>query len=372
VEQSKEKFKIYEKMVWPEHNYLKFVLEIFDLLGSIILPKKRNEKFFKGVEASFEDKTISPSHERLKKILSKFYQNAFGSKTLKEINKIENKLGIEEDNCISFSLQKEEMANYEEECFDLVLDLDEYHARQRRTFPSAVFHRTNFHDYYLRFFVSKCGLNALLDFARGLSPFQTELTHVFPSVKKDKIISTQYLLPILKLGRGLLNELPKLKKYNQNIAFDGNALRNSQMTQEGDVLGKERTPSPGEERVLHEVRKPVDSISQETLVALVSLGLEFLCKFSLENTFNNSLKDVIETLFFVEELSEKVRNLRNGKEILEKLSVKAQSNKITKKLFLNILQNLIKLYLENPNYTQKMTVADFLNDLPSSVTPITP
>lgn len=367
VEQNEQSIRDYEKMAWPQFTFLRFCLEILDLLNSLLLPKKRNERFFKGIETYFEDKSTAPSADKLKKILRKFYQNAFGSKDLKEVQQINSEVTIDENNCLSFRIQKEEVANYEEECFDYMLDIDEYHARRRRTFKSSTFHRTNFHEYYLRYFISKSGVKILLDFAKGLSGLKSSLPGILNTAPKEMIIKTKYLLPIMKLVFGIISNMHKLKKYDSNISFDGNWVKNSQLLEEENLLKKEQTQDPSEERVLNQINRPVTEVQQQYFSQLGALGLEYISRFSLEDTFKNKLSDFVEMLIFVEQILSKIKSFQNGSKIIDQLSVKAEGNKISKKFFLNTLQNIIKLYLENPNYTQKMAVADFLNNLSSSV-----
>ena len=75
----------------------------------------------------------------------------------------------------------------------------------------------------------------------------------------------------------------------------------------------------------------------------------------------------METLFYIEKIMNNLNSFSNKQKIFEKLSVIAQGNKIDKKYFLQTLVQIIKLYLENPNYAQKMAVCDFLNSISTYV-----
>jgi hypothetical protein len=358
-------FQKYELKVWPEHIYSQFTMEVLSLLNSLLFPKKRNEKFFKGIELFFEDKNPNLDKNVLQSLLSKFYKKAFGSEHSKEIQQISENAFLSEDQSFKFVIQKEEIANFEEECFDFILDLDDFYARQRKEFSSKSFHRNNFYDYYLRYFVSKNGMAMLVNFAKGLSPFSSQLGKY--SSPNKKIISAHFLMPVLKLLFRIINYLPKFSKYSKVISFDGNFVNSCNLEEDENILKKETKTSSSETRTLNIISRPIADVRKEALMMTAALGLEFISQFKLNETYLNDLEDVVKITFFVEEIINSIRALSNQKSLLESLSVKANGNKIDKKYFLKCLIDILKLYLENLNYAQKMTACDFLNNLSSYV-----
>lgn len=358
--------KMWDRAVWPHHIFLRFVLDILDLLNSLLLPKKRNQKFFKGIERFYENQGGQLTPEILRSIYKKFYKKCFGSASLGQIHEIARSASLLEAGELALKIQKEEAVNYEEDCFDFVLDFDEFYARQRRTFASASFHRTNFHSYYLKFFTSKRGLQALMDFARGHSPYRSKFPRT-PGPSLPRVIGAQYLLPILQLICSVTSELLKNARYRPQVNFDGNFVSASQLRESQNLLKKDSHISDSEQRVLHVVSCPTKAFCQETLAEAALLGLEFLSQFQLRETFVNDLDAVVEVLLFVEKIVQNVKSLSPSKAVLERLSEKAQGKKVNQKFFLQSLIDILKLYLENPNYTQKMSACDFLNNLPKQV-----
>ena len=350
-------------MVWPNHVYSRFTLEIINLLNSLLFPKKRNEKFFKGVELLFEDQNANISKENIRSLLSKFYKKAFGSESQDEIQQIQKNIFLSEDQTFKFLIQKEELANYEEECYDFILDLDDFYARQRKDFPSPIFHRNNFYEYFVRYFISKRGVQILVNFARGQSAYMSLLNK--NSVSNKNIISAKFLMPILELLFNISNYIPKLSKYSKVISYDGNFVNFSNSEDDDNILKKESKAE--EKRVLNIETSSINDAREETLLMTAALGLDFLCQFKLNETFINDLDKVVDIIFYVEKITNMIRSLPRKTTLLESLSVKANGRKINKKLYLEILINIIKLYLENPNYAQKMSACDLLNNISNYV-----
>ena len=370
-----QKLQKSELLFSNESVYVRFVFEIVEILESLLMVNKRNEKLFKGVEEFFNNNGRNIRPESLRNIFHKLYKYSYGTESSRKIIVSGERLLQKDPKTIEMKIFKEDMVNFEDNTFDFLLDLDE-HQDNFANKSSFKFHRNDFNFYFLKFFMSKEGFKIMIRFLKGKSSVKDIVQKSIYGEKCElgqmqnySSISGDLFLKILDLSFRCLLKLKSVYKSNSSVKFDDNFLKNfvksnnetnmKETLLEKNIISETVTT----EKALVSREQGFAEFYSTTLIGISEAGLQFLLNFGETQSFENKIEDVIKIVLYVEKIVEEIRKTKEGKQILEKLQANAGGKKLNGDFFVGMLITVIKIYLENPNYKQKMAVGSLLNNL---------
>lgn len=340
----------------PESAYFLFILDLIKLLDNLLLPKKRNEYFFRGFESTIDEKHSTIRVKTLKNAGAKFYRYSFGKESFESIHEIGPKFIANDNGAAEMLVYKEELVNFNDDCFDYILDLKE--ESESEAFSDSIkFERKKFSNYFFEYFFSKNGVQILLDSVSCKFKFAQNLhdcliMEEYKEQNKRRFLNANYVLTILQLVNDLLKNLKKSYSSNYEIKIDQNFTKSKKTNQHLEYKSIQ-----------------VKDYLIEYSTKLMQVGFGYIAYFNLDNSFNNEIIDVVNVVFFIQSVWKEFGANKKLKEPMQQIETQITTQKIEKQYFLKQVIRIIKLYLSNPNYSQKMQVASFLNSLENQVPP---
>ena len=367
--------------------YFRFLKELIVNLKTTILPEKRQQKFFKNFESFFEEHSRMISKISLQNIFAKFYRTCFGEETYSQILDNPSWATLDERQNLRITIHKEDLVNFDEKSYDFLLDVDDYNARQGIAPPKKFyFNRMNFSLYFLQFFTIKSGFKRIAQFLNGFvsrmvhdlrqtadsSDPKTTIPESKSSTEKNHVPSDIFY-KLFDISFLALNKLKSSQKHHKTISLDQNfippdAVENqifSNTQKDKNVLQDEKNTFHEEEqtRVFSCCEVEFMNFYISSLSDLAEAGLNFFKNWKPIHAYGNQIFTVISLVNYVEKVVGHLRIQKNGASIVEDLERRVVSKKISEEYFLEIYIMVIKTYLKNPNYAQKMNVGNLLNTL---------
>lgn len=341
-----------ERVHSAESVYVKFSLDLLELLRLVLLAQKRNASFFAGVEEVMES-LESFRTKSIRGVAAKFFKYSFGGDSFDSLGVVGPRLVSADERVLQVLTYKEELVNFNDPCYDYLLDLQAA-AQGRDTANERIrFHRRLFSRYFLEFFVSKNGIEGLLALLRGpakAAPQVHALLFAAPPEPRarEKFIRAQYFLCIARLLFDVLSALRKAPPGQDSIAFDSNFLD---------------SPLPAEGPPLRPTRRKVANVVSEGFFDLARACLEFLLSFDREASFAHDIVSAVSLVSLLEALWGEARALPGGDEFARHVEKDLVRAPVGEDFFLGLKVKLLKEYLGNPNFAQKMDAAAVLNSL---------
>lgn len=346
------KLKPRETVFSAESVYFKFVLELLDLLRGMLLVQKRNENFFAGIEEMMGNLDVFRI-KSIRNVSAKFYKYSFGADSFESIGMVGPRI-ISKDDCgLDMIIYKEELVNFNDSGYDYLLDLQNLARGQDDALQKIRYNRRNFNLYFLEFFVSKNGLETLVGLVAGPSKFSQQVFNCIFSVVPEEesgksFIHAKFMLKVMHLVFDLILALKRSFSPDKSIAFDRNFV-NSPIDQNGPVLAANN--------------RKVENIITENLADLTRIGFEFISSFDRAKSFKHDIFNSIELVWLVEVLWKEVRSSPKNEELALFIERDLVKSAVDESFFLESVIKFIKIFLENPNYSQKMDAATLLNSL---------
>lgn len=348
-------------------------------LENIILPQKRQDKFFKNFEHFFEEHSRMINKNSLQNIFTKFYKNCFGEETFSQILDNPEWLSLDENQNLRMRIFKEDLVNFEDKSFDFLLEIDDYNARQGVPAPKKFyFNRMNFNIYFLQFFAVKSGFKRICQFLNGfisrmaydlLKESETEGL----SLSSKNHIPSDIFYSLFDLSFHGLKKLKSYQKHHKVLKLDKNFIPKTphqneifldNKNQEKVLIDEKNTfVEDSERRIFEATEIGFTSFYMSSLSDLAECGLRFFKNWKPIHAYGNQILKVVSLINYVEKVIEDLRKEKNGRQVVDELERRVVGKKIDEDYFLEIFIMIIKTYLKNPNYAQKMNVGNLLNTL---------
>lgn len=311
--------------------------------------------------------------ESLNNILGKFYKYSFGSENIVSLKNEDYRFRVE-DQQASFKIYKEDLVNFSNGCLDYVYELSEKMKVIKSDKEFMV--RKNYTNFYFEYFMSKDGVKILMSFLRGESYTSQIFTNLMYQEQTDdqaemsqRKISSKLFLKTLMLTYNLLMKAKKLgnqKSFiNIDTKFENNFIKRKNKNKE-DLITTEEIISqsePNSAKILESQLKSYSDIFETNIILLIDSALIYLSEFSEEQSFYSNIFEVIQIINEVEKMMPLITTFPDSSTKLEILEKSTKGKQINKNLFTHYMTQIIKIYLQNPNYKEKMDVGNFLNNL---------
>jgi hypothetical protein len=350
------KLKPIEQVFSNESVYFKFISDLIELLNNLLLPRKRNEDFFNGIEELIQNDYQVVLRKAIHGVSSKFYKYSFGEDSYKEISNIGPQMIMKEDSTIEIIIYKEELVNFEDPCYDYLLDLYKLSLNHELS-DRFKYEKKNFFLYFFQFFISKNGIETLIKSLSADSEYSSQIKETMfgktnSQKDSDTFINAKYFMSTQKLIFDILSRLKKYYSSDMTFSFDSNFLK---------------TSSEMSNLEFNRNNRQVSNIVSDHLFDLARISFEFIIKFDLEKSFKHNIFDVVDVIFFTKKIWSEILQTSQNSEFIKYLEKDVIKEKMTNSFFISSVIRIITTYLENPNYSQKMDVASLLNSLESKV-----
>lgn len=346
------KLKPHEMVFSAESVYFKFILDLLDLLRSLLLVQKRNEEFFSGIEEMMDNLGTFRT-KAIRNVSAKFYKYSFGGSSFDTIGMVGFQMISKDDLGLEMVTYKEELVNFNDTGYDYFLDLQNLLNGQDDANQKIRYNRRNFNLYYLEFFISKHGLETLIEILTGAPKYAQQVKAcLFSEPPQDasgkKFIHAKYMLKVMRLVYDVILSLKKYYSPDTMISFDRNFGSNC---------------SDPKTSVLAANNRKVENITSENLFDLARVGFEFIVLFDQAKSFKHDIFSAIEIVWLVEVLWKDVRSTAKSTEFVQFIERDLVRGPADEAFFLERVIKIIEIYLQNPNYSQKMDAASLLNSL---------